>query len=94
LGNTLNMLNPVPLVQLEHGVGVVFGVTLSGGVRIILSTGFTYMGVTQKRNAFICVKGMKRSINNDYNKHGDEPQIDERTDENAGWSRATCLCCC
>jgi hypothetical protein len=28
-------------------VGVVFGVTLSGGVRIILSTGFTYMGVTQ-----------------------------------------------
>ena len=27
--------------------GVVFGITLSGGVRIILSTGFTYMGVTQ-----------------------------------------------
>ena len=26
---------------------VVFGITLSGGIRILLSTGFTYMGVTQ-----------------------------------------------
>jgi hypothetical protein len=27
---------------------------------------------------------MKRPIKNDYNKHGDEPRIDEMTDEEAG----------